>query len=161
MNIQLKKVKDSEKDIVYRLLQFALYDGSLYIDNKINNNAIFDYPYFDAYFSDSTRDKYFIMVDDSLAGFVFINEYNKFNKYGKTIAEFLIMPEFRRNQIGTKAATLAFEKYPGPWEVQPMENNKAAYSFWQKVIKNYTNNDYIIKNDGVEDVFIFNNHKTK
>ena len=74
---------------------------------------------------------------------------------------FLIMPEFRRNQIGTKAATLAFEKYLGPWEVQPMENNKAAYSFWQKVIKNYTNNDYIIKNDGVEDVFIFNNHKTK
>ena len=111
MNIQLKKVKDSEKDILYRLLQFALYDGSLYIDNKINNNAIFDYPYFDAYFSDSTRDKYFIMVDDSLAGFVLINEYNKFNKYGKTIAEFLIMPEFRRNQIGTKAATLAFEKY--------------------------------------------------
>ena len=39
MNIQLKKVKDNEKDILYRLLQFALYDGSLYIDNKINNNA--------------------------------------------------------------------------------------------------------------------------
>lgn len=161
MSIKLVSVKDEEKDILYRLLQFALYDGSFYIDNQINEKGIFEYKYFDAYFSDKRRDKYFITYNGKLAGFVMINEHNKFNTTGKTIAEFLIMPEFRRNHIGEQAAILAFEKYPGNWEVQPMENNPIAYSFWKKVITKYTNNTFTIKNNGIEDVFIFNNSTSK
>lgn len=38
-----------------------------------------------------------------------------------------------------------------------MENNPGAYSFWKKIISEYTNGNYITKNDGIEDVFIFNN----
>lgn len=159
MAVELVEVKDKDKDILYRLLQFALYDGSFYIDNQINDEGIIEYKYFDAYFTDKTRDKYFIKYNNKLAGFVMINENNKFNTSGKTIAEFLITPTFRRNHIGEKAAILAFEKYPGNWEVQSMENNPIAYSFWKKVISKYTDNKYITKNDDVEDVFIFNNQK--
>ena len=36
-----------------------------------------------------------------------------------------------------------------------MENNQTAYAFWESAIKNYTNGNYQIKNDGIEDVFIF------
>ena len=89
MNVKLVQVKADEKDILYRLLQFALYDGSFYINNE-------------------------------------------FNQTGKTIAEFLIIPNFRRHHIGKKAAILSFEQYPGNWEVQPMENNPGAYNFWEK-----------------------------
>lgn len=159
MEVELIKVKDEKKDILYRLLQFALYDGSFYIDNTVNELGIIEYKYFDSYFTDKTRDKYFIKYNQKLAGFVMINEYNKFNKEGKTISEFLVMPNYRRNHIGKTAAIMAFEKYKGNWEVQPMENNPIAYSFWQNVITSYTNNNYIIKNDGIEDVFIFNNLK--
>lgn len=35
-----------------------------------------------------------------------VNENNKFNNEGKTIAEFLVMPNFRRHHIGKKAAIL-------------------------------------------------------
>lgn len=38
-----------------------------------------------------------------------------------------------------------------------MENNPIAYSFWKNIITEYTNGNYTIKNDGIEDVFIFNN----
>lgn len=38
-----------------------------------------------------------------------------------------------------------------------MENNPIAYSFWKNIISEYTNGNYLTKNDGVEDVFIFNN----
>jgi hypothetical protein len=38
-----------------------------------------------------------------------------------------------------------------------MENNPIAYSFWKNIINEYTKGKYIIKNDGIEDVFIFNN----
>ena len=48
--------------------------------------------------------------------------------------------------------------FKGDWEVQPMENNPTAYSFWKNIINEYTNGNYSVKNDGIEDVFIF---KTK
>ena len=82
---------------------------------------------------------------------------NSSNKNGKCIAEFLIMPRFRRNHLGKRVAYEIFDKFKGDWEVQPMENNPVAYSFWKSVISEYTNDNYIIKNDGIEDVFIFNN----
>ena len=98
MNVKLVQVKADEKDILYRLLQFALYDGSFYINNELNEYGIFEYKYFDDYFTDSTRDKYFIKFEEKLVGFVLINENNKFilyfleikNKYDKCFCLFYI-----------------------------------------------------------------------
>lgn len=42
-----------------------------------------------------------------------VNENLKFNKDGKCIAEFLIMPRFRRNHISKKVAYEIFEKFKG------------------------------------------------
>ena len=67
---------------------------------------------------------------------VLVNENFKFNEKGKTIAEFLIMPKYRRHHIGKKVAYDIFEKFKGDWEVQPMENNPIAYSFWKILIIN-------------------------
>ena len=51
-----------------------------------------------------------------------------------------------------------FEKYKGYWEVEPIKNSNEAYSFWKKTIEEYTNGNYIIKNNGTEKIFIFNNN---
>jgi len=155
MNYQIVKAKLEEKEKMYRFLQLALYDGSQYVDNEINEDIIFEYNWFDAYFEDPTRDAYFIKDNDKFLGMVFVNENLKFISTGKSIAEFLILPRFRRNHIGKKVAFDIFDKYKGNWEVQPMENNPIAYAFWEKTIKDYTNNHYEKKNDGKEDVFIF------
>ncbi len=157
MNYEIVKAKDNEKDKLYRLLQYALYDGSQYIDNKIDDNCIFEYKWFNNYFTDDDRDAYFIKDGNKFLGMAMINENLKFNNSGKCIAEFLIMPMHRRNHIGKQVAYDIFEMFKGDWEVQPMENNPIAYSFWENIINEYTNGNYTIKNDGVEDVFIFNN----
>ncbi len=155
MNYQIVKAKLEDKDKLYRFLQLSLYDGSQYINNEINEDIIYEYKWFDAYFKDSDRDAYFIKDGDKYLGFVFVNENLKFLEKGKCIAEFLILPRYRRNHIGKRVAFEIFDKYPGDWEVQPMENNRVAYSFWENTIKDYTNNHYEKKNDGIEDVFIF------
>lgn len=155
MKYSLEKVNIVDKDKLYRLLEYSLYDGSQYIDNDINEECIFEYKWFDNYFTDSDRDAYFIKDGNKYLGFVMVNENLKFNKTGKCIAEFLIMPKYRRNHLGKKVAFDIFDMYKGDWEVQPMENNRNAYSFWSNIISEYTNNNYIIKNDGREDVFIF------
>lgn len=157
MDYEIVKVKDNEKDKLYRLLQYALYDGSQYISNEINEECIFEYKWFDNYFTDNDRDAYFVKDGNKFLGMVMVNENLKFKNSGKCIAEFLIMPMYRRNHVGKKVAYDIFETFKGDWEVQPMENNPIAYSFWKNIINEYTNGNYTIKNDGVEDIFIFNN----
>jgi len=155
MNYVLEKVEESKKDILYHLLQFSLYDGSQYIENDLNKECLYDYRWFNNYFTDLDRDAYFIKNNDEYLGFVMVNENLKFNKSGKCIAEFLIMPRYRRNHIGKKVAIDIFNMYDGEWEVQPMENNPIAYAFWKNTINEYTNGNYEVKNDGIEDVFLF------
>ena len=157
MEYEIESVALKDKDKLYKLLQYALYDGSQYIDNDINEQCIFEYKWFDNYFTDDDRNAYFIKNGNEYLGMVMVNENLKFNNNGKCIAEFLIMPKYRRNHIGKRVAYDVFELFKGDWEVQPMENNPIAYSFWKNIISEYTNGNYIVKNDGVEDVFIFSN----
>ena len=155
MEYFLEKVEEPKKDILYRLLQFSLYDGSQYIDNELNDDCLYDYKWFNNYFTDDNRDAFFIKDNDNYIGFVMVNENLKFNKSGKCIAEFLVIPRYRRCHIGKRVAYDIFNMYDGLWEVQPMENNPIAYAFWKNIINEYTNGDFEIKNDGVEDVFLF------
>ena len=155
MEYFLEKVDETKKDILYRLLQFSLYDGSQYIDNELNDDCLYDYKWFNNYFTDDNRDAFFIKDNDNYIGFVMVNENLKFNKSGKCIAEFLVIPRYRRCHIGKRVAYDIFNMYDGLWEVQPMENNPFAYAFWKNIINEYTNGNYEIKNDGIEDVFLF------
>ena len=69
----------------------------------------------------------------------------------------LIMILMKIVYLNKKVAYDIFELFKGDWEVQPMENNPIAYSFWKNIINEYTNGNYEVRNDGIEDVFIFNN----
>lgn len=159
MDYEIVEVKKEEKEKLYRLLQFALYDGSQYIDNNIDENCLFEYGWFENYFCDEDRNAYFIKNNGAYLGMVMVNENLKFNTSGKCISEFFILPKYRRNYLGKRVAYDIFEKFKGDWEVQPMEDNPNAYSFWKNIITEYTNGNYIVKNDGIEDVFIFNNEE--
>ena len=108
MNYTLDKVTLDKKEILYSLLQFALYDGSRYIENNLSENAKFQYKWFNNYFTDDDRNAYFIKSGKKYLGFVMINENLKFNSNGKCIAEFLIMPQYRRNHIGKKVVMEIF-----------------------------------------------------
>ena len=134
MNYEIIDVKQVEKEKLYKLLQYALYDGSQYIDNDINEDCIFEYRWFNNYFTDKDRHAYCIKNENSYVGMVMVNENLKFNKSGKSVTEFLIMPRFRRNHIGKKVSYEIFEEYKGDWEVQPMENTSVAYSFWKNIL---------------------------
>ena len=50
MNICLKKADPAKKEILFRLLQYSLFEESLHDQNTINEDALFDYPWFDLYF---------------------------------------------------------------------------------------------------------------
>ena len=155
MNIFLEKVDVNDKEILYRLLQYSLFEESENDLNEMNDKAIFEYQYFEKYFTDKDRDAYFIKEKNTnkLLGFAMINTYTQIFDNGHSIAEYMIIPKYRRNKIGKKIAIELFNKYKGNWEVKPSLNSNKAYLFWENVIKDYTNNNFKFKNG----IFIFSN----
>ena len=58
MNYEIVSVNMKDKEKLYQLLQYALYDGSQYIDNDINEECIFEYRWLDNYFTDDDKNAY-------------------------------------------------------------------------------------------------------
>ena len=155
MNTYLDKVTIENKEILYRLLQYSLFEESETDLNEMNATAEYEYKYFDDYFTDKTREAYFIREENTnkLLGFVMVNTYTKIFDKGYSIAEYMVIPKYRRNKIGKKIAIEIFNKHKGNWEVRPSLNSERAYLFWKNVVEEYTNNNYQFK-DGM---FIFTN----
>lgn len=155
MNIIIDRVKEENKDVLYRLLEYSLFEESLNDGNEMNDEAIFEYKYFDSYFTENDRDAFFVREQETnkLLGFVMINTFMQKCIDGHSIAEFMIIPKYRRNKFGKKVAFECFDMYKGNWEVSPSYGSDSAYNFWKKVIDEYTNDDNRL-NDGI---FIFNN----
>ena len=149
MEIYLDEVKIKDKEVLYRLLQYSLFEESLTDFNEMNDNALFEYKWFDKYFEENNREAYFVKekITNKLLGFVMINQYIKTFSNGHSIAEFMIIPKYRRKGLGKKVAFMCFNKHKGNWEVSPSFGNKTAYLFWKNVIEEYTNNNYKINND--------------
>ena len=155
MDVGLSRVDEKEKDTLYRLLEYSLFEESLNDGNEMNNEAIFEYKYFDNYFTDNDRDAFFIKEEETnkLLGFVMINTYVQKYNNGHSIAEFMVIPKYRKNKIGKKIAFECFDMYKGNWEVSPSFGSESAYLFWKNVIDEYTN----YNNKYIDRVFMFNN----
>ncbi len=157
MIIILDRVKEENKDVLFRLLEYSLFEESLNDGNEMNDDAIFEYKYFDLYFTDNDRIAFFVREKETnkLLGFVMINAYMQKCNEGHSIAEFMIIPKYRRNKIGMKVAFECFDMYRGNWEVSPSRGSDSAYYFWKKVIAEYTGND----NKLIDGIFVFNNQQ--
>lgn len=154
MDFCLEKVSADKKDVLFNLLQFALYEGSFFTGNEINDDGIFPYKWFDSYFNDNNRDAYFIKDGNKYLGFIMLNDYLIFNNEGRSIAEFLILPQYRRRHLGMNVVFSIFDMYRGYFEIKPI--NREAYLFWKRVINEYTSGNYLIKNDNGNEFFLFN-----
>ncbi len=150
---KLERTKLEDKDILYRLLQYSLFEENKNDLNEMNEEAIFEYKWFDNYFQDNNREAYFVKEYSSnkLLGFAMVSQYMQKNQEGHSIAEFMIIPKYRRLKIGKRVAIEIFNMHKGIWEVKPSYGSKSAFDFWKKVIDEYTesNNTY---EDGI---FVF------
>ena len=137
MEITLERVKPEKKETLFRLLQYSLFEESLTDFNEMNEDALFDYPWFDAYFSEPQREAYFIRESGTqkLMGFAMVREHEDGRH---SIAEFLVIPKYRRQGVGMQAAKYCFALHHGLWEVKPAYGSESARLFWQKAIEQMT-----------------------
>jgi len=58
------------------------------------------------------------------------------------IAEFYILPCYRKKGLGKSFAFAIFDLFPGPWQVRQIPNAKEAIAFWRTIIHEYTHGNY-------------------
>ena len=121
IELKLHKATTNDKQLLFRLLQYSLFEESATDGNKMNKDGIFEYKWFDAYFSDTDRETY-IFKDAStndILGFAMVCTHVRLCDAGHSIAEFMVLPSFRRNKIGENAAVKILNTHAGFWEVKP------------------------------------------
>ena len=154
MNISIELVKKEEKEILKNLLEKYNYEFSQYNDLDVNNLGLYGYDYLDCYWTEENRFPYFIKVNNNLAGFVMVNDYQEEKlDTNYTISEFFIMFKYRRTGIGKYVVKYILEKYTGKWQLKYHPKNEISKIFWNKTIEEYTNGKYEIIKDSKEAVY--------
>jgi predicted acetyltransferase len=126
-----------EQPYLERLMIPYLYDMTVFVDTP-SRELEYEYPDIERYWQDSNRYPFFIEYDTMRIGFALITEHEQHT----VMSEFFIPRHFRRHGIGTEAAWLVFDRFPGRWRVAEMAANRGAQRFWRRVIDEYTDGSY-------------------
>jgi predicted acetyltransferase len=147
MEISIVEVDILEKDKLANLLQLYLYDFSEFEDFTLNSSCSYEYEYFDSYWTDTSRNPFFIKADRKVVGFCLLNEVSELgNDNLKSIAEFFVLRKYRKNKVGFQAALEIFSQYKGNWEITYTFKNAVAGKFWNKVVDSLNTSNLEVQN---------------
>lgn len=148
-NVQLLKATLKHYELLLNLSRYYIYDMSKhcsclnsFIYNNNNNEELVEIK---KYFNVQDSYAFLIKIDQEIGGFILIDKNASALNIDWDMGEFFILGKFQKRGLGQKIANLIFKKFPGRWEVSVLIDNISAKIFWEKVIKNYTNNCFISK----------------
>ena len=96
------------------------------------------YPWFDLYFSAADRWAWLAEVEGRAAGFALVNRHAESGlPVDRVMAEFFILPGFRRQNVGRRFAEGVFSAAPGQWELAVLRANEPGLAFWSSVCRGY------------------------
>lgn len=140
VQIEVITAAPQQEPILANLFELYAHDFSEFHDIELSENGRFGYKNLSLYWSEPSRFPLLIKVDGRLAGFVLVKQGSEISGDAKTwdIAEFFVLPGYRRRGVGTVTAHQVWRQFPGAWEVRVMESNGAARSFWERAIAAFT-----------------------
>ena len=133
--VEVGLVALSEKVGLRRLLDPYLIAHADLVDPQRHHGDPTDYPHFDAYWTEPERRPFWIVADAEAVGFALVNRHSPSGLgCDAAIAEFCILPQWRRAGIGLAAARAVFATASGLWELQVYEATAPALAFWPRAI---------------------------
>jgi predicted acetyltransferase len=139
--VTLTPVPENQKQIITNLIQLYKYDFSEFAEvgspyGEVGPDGRFLYEGLDRYWQEDGWIPLTVEADGRLAGFVLVNRWSALNQLlDHSVAEFFVLRKYRRIGVGSRAARVLFERWPGHWEVAVARYNKPALSFWRKAIR--------------------------
>lgn len=150
MQIDLSPAGLTEKPVLARLLQLYLYDFTEFDGEDLNAAGLYEYPYFDHYWTEAGRSPLIIRVNGRLAGFALVRRLAE-DEGGPaaSMAEFFILRKYRRLGVGSQVAKMVFQRFPGRWQIAIWSENQPAWLFWRKVAQEFTRGDFteVVRDD--------------
>lgn len=137
MNLSVEKASLEEKPVVGRLLQLCLRELAAPESASTGAGELIPYPWFDLYWTSVHRFPHLLRCDGRLAGFAFVREAEEAGDWQWQIAEFFVLPAFRKIKVGTAAACTLLESRRGIWEVSWARTNGPARLFWTAVARHF------------------------
>ena len=90
-----------------------------------------------------------------------INSETKFVRNGIYIAEFFVMPKYRRGYFSINVMKEIFRQNQGNIEIKVLKNNKKAFKLYSLLINRFVDKVVIHKVQEEGDEFIYYNFSTK
>ena len=145
MTITTEPILIEQKSVFVQMMELFNYDFSEFSDADINEYGYFGYPRIDDYWNEEGRYPFFIRADGKLAGLVLVRSCCEYNNLREphNIAEFFVMKKYRKQGIGKEVAKSIFDRFPGGWEITVWANNLPAQVFWESVVSEYTQGNYL------------------
>jgi len=153
-----KVLKKEDNKILNNLLQLYLHDISNYFPIDFDSKkCIYLYDDLNKYFDSSNNYALLFINDDSTIGFTLIDKID--NEY--IVQEMFILNNYKNKGYGEECIRKVFDDFKGNWVIKSLPNSPKSENFWNKTIKNYTNDSYSIEHIGKYNraVFRFNNLK--
>lgn len=134
----IKFIPKSKKEQARKLLYDYLIELSEFDpDIKFDKNKTPIYKWFDCYWEDENRYPIFLLVDKQIAGMALIRGLEN-NIY--EIAEFYVLPEFRKDGNSLWFACEVAKRFEGEIEFSTRFTNPRALKFWNKFANIYESN---------------------
>jgi predicted acetyltransferase len=139
VNVELISALEEQEPILANLLELYVHDFSEFIDLKLGADGRFGYRHLPLYWKESNRHPFLIMVNDRLAGFVFVRRGSEISNDADVwdMAEFFIVRGYRRQGVGMKVAHQAWNQLLGKWEVRVIDRNQKAMKFWGRAVSEF------------------------
>ncbi|MGH2450179.1 MAG: GNAT family N-acetyltransferase [Candidatus Limnocylindria bacterium] len=134
----VRRAARSEKPVIRRLLELYQYDLSRIDGRELDHRARYGYHYLEHYWRERGRFPYLIQVDGHWAGMALVNKHSPIGGADWSMAEFFVLPPYRRRRIGERVARWLFDQHPGKWHVAHDAENREAQRFWRAVLTRYT-----------------------
>ncbi|MEH7443943.1 GNAT family N-acetyltransferase [Bacillus sp. JJ1122] len=124
--VNLVPVTQEEEDTLHHLMQFYIYEFTVFQDIKIERNG--KYTPFDLmpYWTEPNLHAFFIVHENELAGFSLVESGSEDNPH---------------------IAVKLFDMFLGKWSITQIEKNEPAKAFWRKIIREYTGDNYTERSD--------------
>ena len=136
--IAVRRATEADRSLLWSLLQKYLYEMSAVFGLDMDAAGDYDYPWFDAYFREPDRVAWLILDDGAPAGFALVNAVSCMGEaIDRAMAEFTIVPRYRRRGFAMEAVKRVFAALPGRWEIKYSEDNPPARAFWTAVARPY------------------------
>jgi predicted acetyltransferase len=132
--VTLRRVEEHEKRLLRDMLDDYLVEDAALHEPDPDFDPL-EFPNFDKYWLEDHRSPWWIVHEETLAGFALVGRYS-WSKLpvDQGLIEYYVEPEFRRRGVGLAAARDLFSRFPGQWELQVSKANPGGLEFWRRTI---------------------------